>query len=105
MLPLVTDDPQGRRADDEGAGSDSEKRSMNLCWWTTVHRMAERRWQLCWDWCGTIPVCSAVELAKNAGQHNAVIAGLNAAKGDAFIAMDDDMQTHPSQLKYLTGKV
>lgn len=42
-----------------------------------------------------------VELAKNAGQHNAVMAGLNHANGDAFIAMDDDMQTHPSQLKYL----
>ena len=42
-----------------------------------------------------------VELAKNAGQHNAVMAGLNNARGDIFIAMDDDMQTHPSQLKYL----
>ena len=31
----------------------------------------------------------AVELAKNAGQHNAVMAGLNYASGDAFIAMDD----------------
>lgn len=42
-----------------------------------------------------------IELAKNAGQHNAVMAGLNHASGDAFIAMDDDMQTHPSQLKFL----
>ena len=33
-----------------------------------------------------------------------MIAELNAAKGDAFIAMDDDMQTHPSQLKFLLGK-
>ena len=39
-----------------------------------------------------------VELAKNAGQHNAVMAGLNEGSGDVFIAMDDDMQTHPSQL-------
>ncbi len=39
-----------------------------------------------------------VELAKNAGQHNAVMAGLNFARGDIMIAMDDDMQTHPSQL-------
>lgn len=39
----------------------------------------------------------AVELAKNAGQHNAVMAGLNEGSGDVFIAMDDDMQTHPSQ--------
>lgn len=43
----------------------------------------------------------AVDLAKNAGQHNAIIAGLNYATGDACIAMDDDMQTHPSQLKFL----
>lgn len=42
-----------------------------------------------------------VELAKNSGQHNAVMAGLNYADGDAFIAMDDDLQTHPSQLPLL----
>ncbi len=42
-----------------------------------------------------------VELAKNAGQHNAVLAGLNHGTGDVYIAMDDDLQTHPSQLKYL----
>lgn len=42
-----------------------------------------------------------VELAFNSGQHNAVMAGLNYAEGDILIAMDDDGQTHPSQLKYL----
>ena len=42
-----------------------------------------------------------VELARNAGQHNAVMAGLNVAEGDVLIAMDDDMQTHPSQLPKL----
>lgn len=42
-----------------------------------------------------------IELAQNAGQHNAVMAGLNEASGDALIAMDDDMQTHPSQLHKL----
>lgn len=42
-----------------------------------------------------------VELAKNSGQHNAVMAGLNFAKGDILIAMDDDMQTHPSQLSII----
>lgn len=41
---------------------------------------------------------TVVELAQNAGQHNAVMAGLNYAKGDVLIAMDDDGQTHPSQL-------
>ena len=42
-----------------------------------------------------------VELASNAGQHNAVMAGLNECKGDIIICMDDDLQTHPSQLPIL----
>lgn len=39
-----------------------------------------------------------VDLAKNSGQHNAMMAGLRAASGDVFISMDDDMQTRPSEL-------
>ena len=44
------------------------------------------------------PCVTVLNLAKNAGQHNAIMAGLNYAKGDILIGMDDDMQTHPSQL-------
>lgn len=40
-----------------------------------------------------------LDLAKNVGQHNAMIAGLRAAKGDTVISMDDDMQTRPSELR------
>lgn len=50
------------------------------------------------------PFVKAVELARNSGQHNAVMAGLNYAEGDVLIAMDDDMQTHPSQLPLLFEK-
>lgn len=39
-----------------------------------------------------------VDLAKNSGQHNAMMAGLREASGDVFISMDDDMQTRPSEL-------
>lgn len=42
-----------------------------------------------------------IDLGKNAGQHNAMMAGLRYAKGDVIISMDDDMQTHPSQLPKL----
>ena len=41
---------------------------------------------------------TVVELAMNSGQHNATMAGLNYATGETIISMDDDMQTHPSQL-------
>lgn len=50
------------------------------------------------------PCVKVIELAKNSGQHNAVMAGLNYASGDTLIAMDDDMQTHPSQLPVLFGE-
>ncbi len=39
-----------------------------------------------------------IDLAKNSGQHNALMAALHFASGDVIIGMDDDGQTHPSQL-------
>ena len=54
---------------------------------------------------GDYPFVKAVSLAKNSGQHNAVMAGLNYAQGDYIIAMDDDMQTHPSQLPLLLEEI
>lgn len=39
-----------------------------------------------------------INLAKNVGQHNAMMAGLRHATGDVIISMDDDMQTRPSEL-------
>lgn len=46
---------------------------------------------------------TAIALAHNVGQHNAIICGLNYAKGDILILMDDDGQTHPSQLSTMLG--
>ena len=34
-----------------------------------------------------------VDLAKNVGQHNAMMAGLRHAEGDVIMSMVDDMQT------------
>lgn len=48
---------------------------------------------------------TVIDLAKNAGQHNAIMAALNYAEGDYIIAMDDDMQTHPSQLGVLLEEI
>ncbi len=51
------------------------------------------------------PNVRVIELAKNAGQHNAIMAGLNYAKGDVIVAMDDDGQTHPSQLPIILDEL
>lgn len=45
-----------------------------------------------------------IDFAKNAGQHHAILAGMKYAKGDVIIGMDDDLQTHPSQLPKLFEK-
>lgn len=46
----------------------------------------------------TYKFVKVIDLAKNSGQHNAMMAGLRAASGEVFISMDDDMQTRPSEL-------
>lgn len=51
------------------------------------------------------PFVRVVNLGKNAGQHNATMAGLNYATGDFIISMDDDLQTHPSQIAALKAKI
>lgn len=51
------------------------------------------------------PFVTGVDLAKNFGQHNAVIAGMKLAQGDYVLGMDDDLQTHPSQISKLTSKL
>lgn len=48
---------------------------------------------------------TGIDLAKNAGQHNALLAGMRAAEADYYIGMDDDMQTHPSQIHILLEKL
>jgi len=49
------------------------------------------------------PEVLAVELARNAGQHAAVLAGMSMARGDAVITMDADMQNPPEEIPKLIG--
>jgi undecaprenyl-phosphate 4-deoxy-4-formamido-L-arabinose transferase len=46
-----------------------------------------------------------LDLSKNFGQHNAIIAGMNHACGDLVACMDDDMQTPPGELLKLVKKI
>lgn len=51
------------------------------------------------------PCVTGVDLAKNCGQHNAILAGMRFADGDYILGMDDDLQTHPSQIPTLIKKL
>src|SRR6185369_13599043 len=53
-------------------------------------------WQVIQDLAARHTFVSGICLAKNFGQHNATMAGLNQAQGDIVVIMDDDLQ-HPPQ--------
>ena len=44
---------------------------------------------------------SCIQLARNFGEHNAVMAGLNHAQGDYCVIMDDDFQNPPVEVHHL----
>ena len=48
---------------------------------------------------------TGIDLAKNCGQHNAILAAMKYADGDYILGMDDDFQTHPSQIYKLIDKL
>jgi len=51
------------------------------------------------------PFCRGIDLAKNSGQHNAILAGMACAHGDYIVGMDDDLQTHPRDIALLLDKL
>lgn len=55
--------------------------------------------------CQTYSFVKGIDLSRNFGQHNAIIAGLHYASGEYIIGMDDDLQTHPSQIPKLLSKL
>lgn len=55
-------------------------------------------WGVITDLCATRPWLKGVRLRKNAGQHNAVMAGLGVARGRYIVTMDDDLQHSPDDI-------
>ena len=46
-----------------------------------------------------------IKLARNYGQHNALLCGIRAAHGDIIITMDDDLQNPPEEIPKLLQKI
>ncbi|MDO4183582.1 MAG: glycosyltransferase family 2 protein [Coriobacteriia bacterium] len=51
------------------------------------------------------PNVVGLSLMRNFGQHNAIMCGLNHVRGDFALGMDDDLQTHPSQIPAIIRKM
>jgi len=55
--------------------------------WSTIRHLAAHR-----------PWLRGIDLSRNAGQHNAIMAGLRHARGNILVTMDDDLQHDPRDI-------
>src|SRR5689334_13341139 len=46
-----------------------------------------------------------IDLARNYGQHNALLAGIRAARGETIVTIDDDLQNPPEEIPKLLAKL
>lgn len=66
---------------------------------------ADRSWPMIEQACEAYPAVRGINLRINAGQHNAIMAGLRAASGTVIVVMDDDLQHAPEDIGKLQAKV
>lgn len=61
----------------------------------------DNSWQVIASLTKQYPLLTGISLMKNAGQHNAIMAGLRYAQGDIIVTMDDDLQHPPEMIAQL----
>ena len=62
-------------------------------------------WQVIQSLAAAEPRCRGIDLMRNYGQHNAVLCGVRAAKGDVVVTMDDDLQHRPEEIPTLLSRL
>lgn len=55
--------------------------------------------------CERYPSVHGLRLMRNFGQHNGLMCAMNHVSGDFVLGMDDDLQTHPSQIAAILAKM
>jgi glycosyltransferase involved in cell wall biosynthesis len=65
----------------------------------------DRTWGVIEELSARDPAIVGINLRKNFGQDNAIMAGLNAARGECVIIMDDDLQHDPADIPALVEKL
>ena len=82
----------------EGVASSFEVILVNDC-------SPDTTWPVIVSLCEVDERVKGLNLRRNVGQHNAIIAGLNYASGEVIVVMDDDLQHSPSDIPLLAGVV
>jgi glycosyltransferase involved in cell wall biosynthesis len=62
-------------------------------------------WKVIVDLAGQDPSIRGIDLMRNYGQHNAVLAGIRAARGAITVTIDDDLQHPPEEIHKLLAEL
>lgn len=62
-------------------------------------------WTAILELCNANPRLRGFDLAHNFGQHNALLAGIRAARGDVIVTLDDDLQNPPEEIPLLLDQL
>ena len=62
-------------------------------------------WRRVLELCKTRPRLRGLDLARNYGQHNALLAGVRAAEKEVVVTMDDDLQHPPEEVPKLLDRL
>lgn len=65
----------------------------------------DHSWQVIGDIVAEFPSVHGINLMRNYGQHNALLAGIRAASYDLVITLDDDLQNPPEEMPKLIEKL
>ena len=65
----------------------------------------DHSWQVLEGLVGRYPFLVAVDLRRNCGQDNALMAGLRLSRGEVVVIMDDDLQHDPRDVPRLVARV
>lgn len=65
----------------------------------------DRTWEAITELASEFKMVRGLNLARNFGQHNALLAGVRAARHEFIVTMDDDLQNPPEELPKLASKI
>ena len=65
----------------------------------------DKSWEIIQELATTYPFIIGINLMRNYGQHNALLAGVRSARYDILITMDDDLQHPPEEIPKLLSKL
>ena len=65
----------------------------------------DRSWQVIRELVGKHDLVSGINLMRNYGQHNALLAGIRAANYELVVTLDDDLQHPPEEIGKLVGRL